>query len=316
MKQRNSININEFVKNESFYSIFIIPISYFLTFFYERGKLSYYQIPLEYTPTDISLIFNNGIMVSIILLFLIIIFGTGSFIKEKDPISTWLNKCFIILLVCRVIIIDSTSNTVALWSGIFLMLYSIMDLFIPLIPLIFFRKKIRFHRYWSLVVKQFESEKLLNKPPNNQPSYKKLIKYRPLVYFIMIKYLYFMRRYQRFIRVILIQRYPFYMRKGIKITIIIFLIGSFISNMGYRDSQDKNYYRFIQLKDEKEKNLFVILGSYKDSFIVAPVNLINKRITPSFQLVDIDTKKQLKIYTKHVGKLKVRKNQLPKKYLK
>jgi len=83
----------------------------------------------------------------------------------------------------------------------------------------------------------------------------------------------------------------------------VLLIGVFISaGMGDYFARTKDSYLIINNPDP-----MVVIDTYKDYFIIAPVDLKNKTISPKFQLIEIkpDEKKPLILQSLKTGPLKV-----------
>ncbi|MFH0068418.1 hypothetical protein [Peribacillus sp. NPDC056705] len=65
---------------------------------------------------------------------------------------------------------------------------------------------------------------------------------------------------------------------------------------------------YLIMSSTKNKN-YIVIKTYQDKFIIAPVNLKRKEITPKFQFIEIKSDKDNKVeFTLvHTGKLKVKK---------
>jgi len=78
----------------------------------------------------------------------------------------------------------------------------------------------------------------------------------------------------------------------------------------YMASHKENYYILYQKNEQNEKNkqAYAVITNYNQQFVIAPVNLKKKIITPSFQFIEMKSKedKKIEINLMHTGKLKVK----------
>ncbi|ODG93757.1 hypothetical protein BED47_00890 [Gottfriedia luciferensis] len=97
----------------------------------------------------------------------------------------------------------------------------------------------------------------------------------------------------------------FIIKRYFKVSMVFFLIclGYFISYLGYNSAASKQTYLTI-----KNENLIVI-DYYKDTAIVAKVDLDKKLIYPEFQFIKLEStdKSPQKLVLKHTGELRMSK---------
>lgn len=90
------------------------------------------------------------------------------------------------------------------------------------------------------------------------------------------------------------------------IGLCILIVGGWIIMYGSNSAAEKEDYLIMESTNDQN---FVVINTYKDKFIIAPVNLEKKEITPKFQFIeiksDIDDKVEFSLV--HTGKLKVKK---------
>lgn len=103
-----------------------------------------------------------------------------------------------------------------------------------------------------------------------------------------------------------ITQYIIVFKKYIYLLPVLFvvLICSYI--LGYNMAQEKpNYYIF----EDEDNKMHVMLGTYNNNYIIAPVDLNKKSILPRYQLIEMKSSKDSKVelYKKKTGKLTVKK---------
>ncbi|MGE7683913.1 hypothetical protein [Peribacillus simplex] len=86
------------------------------------------------------------------------------------------------------------------------------------------------------------------------------------------------------------------------ISICILLVGGLSVMFGSFSAAEKDSYLIM---DSANDQSFVIIKTFQDKFIIAPVNLHKKEITPRFQFIDMNSKEEYALV--HTGKLKVKK---------
>lgn len=103
-----------------------------------------------------------------------------------------------------------------------------------------------------------------------------------------------------FVRIFIFRKYFF----PIICIIIMSLLVSY--HVGRSSSVNSEDYFII---DQGGNDLYVVLRTYKDNFIIAPVDLKRRVITPKFQNIEMKSEKDKKIEWErmHTGKLKVKK---------
>ena len=86
----------------------------------------------------------------------------------------------------------------------------------------------------------------------------------------------------------------------------MYLLSSRFVMLGSKVAAEKEDYLIMESTNDQN---FVVINTYKDKFIIAPVNLEKKEITPKFQFIDMKSDKDNKVEFTLVntGKLKVKK---------
>lgn len=94
-------------------------------------------------------------------------------------------------------------------------------------------------------------------------------------------------------------------RKWIIVLCIYLVVGLFVM-FGSNSAADKEDYLILNSTNDQN---YVVIKTFQDKFIIAPVNLQKKEITPKFQFIEIMSDKDNKVeFTLvHTGKLKVKK---------
>lgn len=69
--------------------------------------------------------------------------------------------------------------------------------------------------------------------------------------------------------------------------ISVFLLKDFISYLGKLDASLEDEFVVIKQKEHQEEKLFVGVTFYKDSIIIAPLNLEKESITPKFKAIEM-----------------------------
>lgn len=293
-------NLYRVFRNENInYALFLAAV-YFLTYVFVRFELGYYHVPPEFIPVDVTLLIE-GIRPAILLAVVYIVFC----VHVDDPMEKWMKHVGILLVLTRLGIIGMATSILAL--------YLLLEISIlPLLAWILIPKKRRTRLYQKLRYKALQ--KKLKKLPYNLHEY-----FRKLDYYISI-YLYFINQVQRFYHVKgaqqIIEIFKPQSRHFVKYLLISLIALIICADFGRSLAKDQDTYRFIELSNNGDKSLFVIMGRYKDSFVVAPVDLKRKEITPHYRLVDFKTKpdESRAIYSETVGHLRVKSVKLPDKY--
>ncbi|MFE5430609.1 hypothetical protein [Peribacillus simplex] len=86
------------------------------------------------------------------------------------------------------------------------------------------------------------------------------------------------------------------------ISLCILLVGGFSIMLGSFSAAEKDSY--LIMDSEIDQN-FVVINTFQDKFIIAPVDLHKKEIIPRFQFIDMNSKEEYELV--HTGKLKVKK---------
>jgi hypothetical protein len=99
-----------------------------------------------------------------------------------------------------------------------------------------------------------------------------------------------------------------YGSKALRIAMLIFLVSTILpifQELGRKDAENEDTYQLTLINGEMN----VLLGTFKDSMIIAPVDLASEEISPEFRFIkqrDDDISKIIKFETVMTGPLKVK----------